>query len=148
RDVRHARSYFQRARPALYLTSYSTYTHHGIPVRVALQEGVRVQSFGNFVDIGKRLTTSDCFHTPDASAYRAEFARLDRQDERLQLAQRELETRISGGIDPATSYMKTSAYAHSDVELPDVRGATVIFLHDFYDSPHVYDRMVFTDFWE
>jgi hypothetical protein len=146
RDVRHARRYFRAARPKLYLTSYSTYVHHGIPVRVALQEGVRVHSFGNFVDIGKRLTTTHWFHTPDAGAYCAQFARLDRQAERLERAQRELDTRMAGGIDPATSYMKTSAYGH-DVELPDVSGATVVFLHDFYDSPHVYDRVIFTDFW-
>jgi hypothetical protein len=147
RSVRQARRYFGSRRTALYLTSYATYIFHGIPVRVALQEGVRVHSFGNFVDIGKRLVPADWFHTPDASEYRTQFARLDGQAERLQRAQRELETRMSGGIDPATSYMKTSAYAHGDVELPDVRGATVVFLHDFYDSPHVYDRMIFTDFW-
>ena len=36
RDVRRARRYFQRRRPAAYLTSYSTYLEHGIAVRVAL----------------------------------------------------------------------------------------------------------------
>lgn len=146
RDVRLARRSFRALRPKLYLTSYSTYVHHGIPVRVALQEGVRVHSFGNFVDIGKRLTVTHGYHTPDATGYRAQFARLDRQDERRERARRELEVRLAGGIDPATSYMKASAYGH-DVDLPDVRGASVVFLHDFYDSPHVYDRMVFTDFW-
>src|SRR6185503_5145771 len=30
----------------------------------------------------------------------------------------------------------------------DVRGAVVVFLHDFYDSPHIYADLVFPDFWE
>jgi len=44
--------------------------------------------------------------------------------------------------------MKKSAYTESGNTAPDVRDAMVIFLHDFYDSPHVYREMVFPDFWE
>jgi hypothetical protein len=29
-----------------------------------------------------------------------------------------------------------------------LRGALVVFLHDFFDSPHVYRDLVFADFWE
>jgi hypothetical protein len=32
--------------------------------------------------------------------------------------------------------------------VPEVRGAVVVFLHDFFDSPHIYYDMVFPDFWE
>src|SRR5262249_4742192 len=67
--------------------------------------------------------------------------------ERLKEAQQQLEVRLGGGIDPATSYMRVSAYAATSEPLPDVAGAVVVFLHDFYDSPHVYDRLVFPDFW-
>jgi hypothetical protein len=42
RDVRRARRYFERQRPAAYLTSFATYLEHGIAVRVALAAGVRV----------------------------------------------------------------------------------------------------------
>lgn len=148
RDIRRARRYFRVRKPQLYLTSYSTYVEHGVTARVALQEGVSVRSFGNFVQFGRKLTLSDWFHTPDTSAYYSKFQALDGQDERLLEAERHLRARLAGGIDATTSYMRVSAYAPASEPVPDVAGAVVVFLHDFYDSPHVYDDLVFHDFWE
>lgn len=148
RDVRQAQGYFGRVRPRLYLTSYTTYLEHGIPARVALHQGVDVWSFGNLNSFGKRLSLSDSYHTQDFSAYRKTFEALDHQAERLQEARKQLENRLAGGIDAATSYMRQSAYAQPAVELPPgLKGAVVIFLHDFYDSPHIYPELVFHDFW-
>ena len=148
RDVRRARHYFRSARPALHLTSYTTYVQHGVAARVALQEGVRVVSFGNLQEFGKLLSIDDSFHTRNALHYRRDFERLADPAPLLQEARRQLETRLSGGIDSATSYMAASAYRETTQEVPDARGAVVIFLHDFYDSPHVYADLVFPDFWE
>lgn len=148
RDIRRARRYFRLRQPKLYLTSYTTYIEHGIAVRVALQNGVRVRSFGNFMQFGKELSPSDWFHTPDTSRYRATFATLEQQDARLAQAEKQLRIRLGGGIDAGTSYMKASAYANAAEPLPIVAGAIVIFLHDFFDSPHVYGELVFDDFWE
>ncbi len=147
RDVRRARAYFRRHKPRVYLTSYSTYIEHGIAARVALESGVQVRSFGSLIQFGKRLTPSDWFHTPDASRYRSTFESLDSQDERLRLAETQLRVRLDGGIDRATSYMRAAATARSSEPLPDVRGAIVLFLHDFFDSPHVYADLVFPEFW-
>lgn len=149
RDMRMAQSYFEKAKPKWYLTSYTTYLEHGIPARVALRNGVEVWSFGNLTSFGKRLSFQDTFHTRDFSVYRRTFDGLDRQEERLAEARQQLETRLSGGIDAATSYMRQSAYAHTSVELPPgLQGAAIVFLHDFYDSPHVYPDLVFDDFWD
>lgn len=148
RDVRRAKGYFAHTKPKLYLTSYSTYIQHGIPVRVALQNGVKVFSFGNLQEFTKELTLQDWVQTKNPNDYAKEFLMLDRQEERLALAEMALSTRLSGGVDSATSYMKKSAYMGLGKPVPDVRGAIVIFLHDFYDSPHVYRGMVFPDFWE
>lgn len=148
RDVRQAQAYFGRRKPRWYLTSYTTYLEHGIPVRVALRQGVEVWSFGNLNSFGKRLTQADYFHTQNFAYYRARFEALDRQEERLSAARQQLEARLSGGIDAATSYMRKSAYGQNQVELPPgLDGAVVIFLHDFYDSPHIYPDLVFQDFW-
>ena len=147
-DVRRARAYFSRVRPRLYLSSYSTYLEHGIPVRVALHCGVAVWTFGNLTAFGKRLHAGDWYHTHNCSGYAADFAALDDQERRLREAQAQLDIRMSGGIDAATSYMRQSAYTRGAAEVPDgLRGAVVVFLHDFYDSPHVYADLVFDDFW-
>lgn len=148
RDVRAAHAYFGRVKPRIYLTSYTTYLEHGIPARVALLHGVKVWSFGNLNRFGKKLTLSDSYHTQDFSGYQRGFDGLDQQPERLQQAREQLESRLSGAIDAATSYMRQSAYSRTGVELPaGLAGAVVIFLHDFYDSPHVYPDLVFDDFW-
>ena len=148
RDVREARRYFARRRPALYLTSYATYLEHGIAARVALQQGVRVMSFGNFTRFGRELTLQDWFHTADTSRYRSDFEALPDPDACLAEAERQLQVRLNGGIDAATSYMRASAYGASGKPVPaDMRGAVVVFLHDFYDSPHIYHDLVFPDFW-
>ena len=146
--IRRARRYFRSRTPLLYLTSYSTYLEHGIPVRVALQEGIRVYSFGSLSHFDKELTLSDWHHTANGEHYRSIFASLEGQDRRLAEAEQQLRKRLSGGIDVATSYMKVSAYANSGEATPDdLAGAVVVFLHDFYDSPHIYPDIIFGDFW-
>ncbi len=148
RDVRRARHYFSRTKPKLYLTSYSTYVQHGIPVRVALQCGVRVFSFGNYQEFTKELSLEDCLHSRNPDAYASDFSKLLGQEARLAFAEAALTSRLSGGVDSATLYMKKSAYTETGEPVPDVAGGIVIFLHDFYDSPHIHRNMVFPDFWE
>jgi len=148
RSVRRAYRYFRGVRPQLYLTSYTTYIQHGIPARVALKQGVPVLSFGNFQEFAKRLSLDDWFHTRNPDRYRDEFERLAEPQSYLAEADRQLSLRLSGGIDTATAYMANSAYRATTSEVPDVKGAVVIFLHDFYDSPHVYRYLIFPDFWK
>jgi hypothetical protein len=148
RDVRRANRYFGQVKPRWYISSYSTYLEHGIAVRVALKHQVAVWTFGNFNQFGKRLSNADSFHTADFSQYRSRFEALDGKAARLQAARTVLDKRLSGSIDAATSYMRQSAYGRTDAALPQgLEGAVVVFLHDFYDSPHVYPELVFQDFW-
>jgi hypothetical protein len=148
RDVRQAKKYFGKVKPRIYLTSYSTYIEHGIAARVALHCDVPVWSFGSLGRFAKRLDLQDFYHAPNCSQYRGNFESLAGQDERLNEARVQLERRFAGGVDVATSYMRSSAYATADCVVPGgLKGAVVIFLHDFYDSPHVYPGLVFCDFW-
>jgi hypothetical protein len=148
RDIRRAKDYFNRVRPILYLTSYTTYVQHGIAVRVALRCGVRVFSFSNYQQFAKPLSPTDWVHTSNPDGYADEFSSLENLDQKLAEAEEALSARMTGGIDRATAYMKRSAYTKSGDPVPDVKGAIVIFLHDFFDSPHVYRGLVFPDFWE
>ncbi len=148
RAVRRAREWFAAARPCVYLTSYTTYVAHGVPARVALAQGIPVWSFGNLGRFGKRLTPADAYHTRDASDYADRFALLPNPEACLEEARAGLESRLMGAVDAATSYMRKSAYASPTTELPEgLEGAVVVFLHDFFDSPHVFQDLVFPDFW-
>lgn len=148
RDVTRAKKYFTRVKPRLYLTSYSTYIQHGIATRVALMNGVRVFSFGNYQEFAKELSLTDWFHTKNSDSYAKGFAGLTDFETKLALSDAALNARISGVIDNATAYMKQSAYSETNETVPNVKGAVVVFLHDFYDSPNIYPSMVFPDFWE
>ena len=110
---------------------------------------MRVFSFGSLSVFGKELTTDDTVHTPETTEYRRTFAQLADQATALGQAAAQLEFRLSGGIDPAMGYMRATAYGKATEAVPTaVRGAMVVFLHDFYDSPHVYHDLVFDDFWQ
>lgn len=148
RDARQANRYFRAVKPKFYLSSYSSYIEHGVAARIALQHGVSVQTFGDLARFGKRLGLSDVFHTIDYTDFRADFEKLDCQEERLAEARAQLEVRLTGGVDVGTSYMRQSAYGGAHVPLPlDFSGAVVVFLHDFYDSYNAYADLIFCDFW-
>jgi hypothetical protein len=138
----------QKRRPELVLLSYATYIQHGVLARIAVAAGCRVFTFSNYQEVAKQLTLADWVHTRNTRDYRRHFAQLDARPERLAAANEGLARRLSGGIDAATGYMKESAYRASDAEIPDLRGQLVVFLHDFFDSPHCYGTMVFNDFFE
>jgi hypothetical protein len=149
-DVRRLSHLFERLRPSMYLSSYSTYIEHGIAVRIALKYGVKVHVYGNINAVGKLLTLEDVYHTVDSRYYRRDFnARYDGDlgSAARMLAESGLEARLSGSIDMATSYMHESAYKKNDLDVPNVEGARIIFLHDFYDSPHIFPELIFQDFW-
>jgi hypothetical protein len=60
-----------------------------------------------------------------------------------------LQNKFSGNIDKSSSYMNSSAYNPqlcNTINLENIDG--VMFLHDFFDSPHIYDGMLFNDFYE
>jgi hypothetical protein len=146
--ARRAVAFFARSNGQCLLTSYTTYIEHGVPARAALAAGAAVWSFGTFELFAKRLSPTDAFHTKNCQDYRAAFDALDDQDRRLSEADGRMKARLQGQLDTATAYMRVSAYAsRSAFDVEAVRGAVVIFLHDFYDSPHVYRDLVFSDFW-
>jgi hypothetical protein len=147
RDVHRAQRYFSRRRPELYLSSFSTYIQHGIAVRVALSYGTKVVTFGNLQQLGKVLNTDDHFHTKNPVNYRQDFLKRDDQQQLLLRARAQLEARLSGGTDLATAYMAISAYAENSPPFPEIKGAVVVYLHDFFDSPHIYANLLFPDFW-
>lgn len=145
-----ADKFFSKNNVKLFLVAYSTYIQHGIYVRVALNFNIPVYSFGNYQNFSKKLSHDDWFHTKCSSSYYAEFLKFDQEtrDKLLLQSKKMLENRINGGVDSATAYMRKSAYIQIEKFDFDLSGGKVIFLHDFYDSPHVFYDLVFSNFWE
>lgn len=147
RDLRQSQHYFRSKKPALYITSYTTYIFHGVPARVALQEGVKLISFGNAQDFGMFHGQDYFYQTKDSSFYKSQFKTIVNSKFLMKRAKNELESRLSGAIDNTVSSMQYSAYGGSDNVIPELKGAVIVFMHDFYDSPHVYPNFIFPDFW-
>jgi len=146
RNIRITKIYFAKKTPKVLLQSYSTYIQHGITVRIALLNGTDVYTFGNYQVMAKKLSLDDHSHVVSTVHYEKEFETLNDKDIKRLKAERALQNRLDGKIDHATAYMKESAYKESEYEIPDVRDSVIVFLHDFYDSPHIYRSMVFADF--
>lgn len=140
--------HFTRAQPDLLLTSYTTYIRHGIPARVAVKLGIRVLAFGNFQELSTPITPLSVWQTKDGRFYKRDFLLLPNQQAAIADARKMMEARISGVIDKSTSYMKISAYSEGHRSDFDVQGMPIIFLHDFFDSIHIYRSIVFHDFWD
>jgi hypothetical protein len=83
--------------------------------------------------LGKTLTLTDSFHTSNSDSYRKEFLQCEDQQKRLKKAQKQLDAQLLNSA--------------GDVPYPNVRGAVIIYLHDFFDSPHIYPDLIFPDFW-
>lgn len=148
KEVHRSISFFEKVNPNFYLTPYTTYVQHGIPTRVAISSGIQVFSFGNYQEFAKLVESTDLTHTKNCDEYASNFKKLLDVDQKISESEKALKQRLSGAKDPSLSYMRQSAYSKRGVKIPDVENSFIIFLHDFYDSPHVYKDMVFNDFWE
>ena len=90
--------------------------------------------------------------TKDHTRYPHVFRRLNEADQEraLDRGRQLVENRLSGVLDEGIGYMARSPYngefGQAERQVPE--NAVLIMLHSFYDSPHIYSRMVFADFWE
>jgi hypothetical protein len=126
-------------------TCYASYIESGILVRLAIKHSIVVVSFGNLGLFGKKLSSTNYFHTFPI-VKKENFSKLSAVQ--LENSRLELNKRFSGEIDFATKYMSKSAYSsRSEIVTENLAGCVVIYLHDFYDSPNVYGGMFFLDFW-
>ena len=130
-----------------FLTTYSSYIHHGVAVRVALQYGVEVYSEGNLSQHFKNLSINDDYHSACYKKYYSDSIIMENKKNKLFLMESDLVKRFSGGIDDSTSYMKQSAFCSASVPFNEKYDG-IMFLHDFFDSPHCWGDMLFVDFYE
>ena len=134
-----------------YFSSYSSYIAHGIPVRVFLKYNLRVFTQG-LVNLNtnckiKELFIDDTTHVKPHWKYKSIFNGLPNKNELSKLGYKKLANRFKGYNDLA--YMKLNQYS-KDYKTPIFfqKLDGVVFIGDFYDSPHVYRSMVFNDFYE
>ncbi len=130
------------------VNTYTSYIHHGITLRTCLQKNIDVYT----VDpIFQKIQINYPFHNINHTRFNSNF---NLNNEQLELAKKNLESRFLGEIDTATIYMRASAYNNNFcnpnlIEQFKIRTRNVvIFMHDFYDSPHMFRSLQFPDMYQ
>jgi hypothetical protein len=143
--------FFSEEKIEMMLSPYTTYLHWGVQTRLALLHNVRVITFGSLIYMFSELRNEHPFHSKDHHLYRQLFYQLPSKTEKLSLAKIVLDERLKGSIDAGTAYMKSSAFHNTRLQTFQIdkdKLSAVIFLHCFFDSPHVYNGSLFPDFYE
>lgn len=141
---------------ALY-TMYSSYIHHGLFVRYCYKYQIPVISIIQNRYIGariKKITHKDNYtHVPFFLDYKKNFKKLKKKFYKLELAKKQLNMRFQGNIDKALYYIKNENFSYKKnmfkkyfTKYQNITG--VVFLHDFFDSPHDFYFKAFPDYYE
>lgn len=143
--------YLKSNQVKLLLNIYSCYIHHGISVRICLHNNIEVYTLGSNTYFLQKLTNDFPYHQINHTLFDPEKLIPSSQ---IELAKKRFSSRFVGKIDSATSYMRQSAY--SDAQLnPQLKELfeknprnIVLFVHDFYDSPHINRMLQFPDLYQ
>lgn len=133
------------------LVPYTAYHHWGIPAYTCLANNIEVVTFGSFNYVFSKPSLSHPYHSKNFHSYPEKFELVQKKEEKINLAKDVLQKRLGGAIDAGTSYMKQSAFSDSSVDEFSPKENTIwciVFLHCFFDSPHIYGKSLFTGFHE
>lgn len=135
------------------LVPYTAYHHWGIPAYVFLDKKINVITFGSHNYIISQLSPQHPYHSKNFHLYPQKFENIDNTEvaSKKSLAKRTLDKRLGGEIDSGTLYMRQTAFSSDytlDFSPEKDQNWCVVFLHCFFDSPHIYGETLFPDFYE
>jgi hypothetical protein len=81
---------FKKYRFVFFFTSYSSYIHHGLPVRFFLKKKVAVYSGKNNSQYNKQLTHNDLSHAEDFRKYKLYFNAIKKNKNLLEFSKNDL----------------------------------------------------------
>ena len=151
--IKNLEKIYQNFKFDYFFTSYSSYIHHGLAVRFFLRKNVRVFSGKNNSQYNKSLSSKNLNHTENYRKYKFHYNEIKNNKKFLQLSKKDLVYRFSKNtkFNRNFSYLLTDTYnvqkkSSFDIKrLQNVDG--VLFLQDFYDSPHDWGNLIFDDFY-
>jgi hypothetical protein len=133
---------------------HAVYIQHAILVRQTLSREIPTYLYGHREGrLLQKLSKQHFYQSLNHHKYKNIFGSLTNKNDKLNLAKNALYRRVSGEIDTGISYMKKSAYiGYTESSFqpfkPSNKPRVVVFLHCFFDSPHIYKDMLFNDFHE
>lgn len=140
---------FNSKKISMFVTTYTTYIQHGIPTRLAIDKGIPVYSISSNTYIFQEIKKDFPYHTKNYTEFVSELPFNVNYDVKAIF-----ESRFSGNIDKGISYMRKSSYSNIDnsnllSKLLNLKKRNVfIYIHDFYDSPHINRCLLFNDLYD
>ncbi|MDB4256192.1 hypothetical protein N9848_06100 [Flavobacteriaceae bacterium] len=133
-----------------YYSPFSSYISHGIPVRVFLKNNINIQ-INHYTVSGeiknKILSLKDVLHVKPYWQFKEILNTQINKEELILKGYNRFKKRFKGYAD--LSYMNENQYANDNSETLFTESFEgIVFLHDFFDSPHIYREMLFEDFYE
>ena len=136
-----------------FYTSYSVYLNHGIPVRYLLfNSKAKIYSFGNPLFVDKKiLSKNDYMHTVSYKNFKRNFLKVKDRNKRLLIANKQLKKKFKGMDDLSTrnNFVPKNTFKSKKIKIKNLDKINgVLFLHDFFDSPHLWGDLIFSDLYE
>ena len=144
--------FFQVHNVTALVVSHDCYILSNVPARLAYKYQIPV-----YLPSPRSLARTEHSHSLYRKrflGYKSEFLKLPRhkQESELVKAKSRLERRLNGevGVDMpySTATAFTPSYKKERVLALNTKPKVVIYTHCFYDNPHAYGGMIFTDFLE
>jgi hypothetical protein len=130
------------------ITTYASYTCHGLAVRICLEKKIPVYSVGDDGYMVKEITKEYPYSINHYWNYKFEKLDLDISDK----INKQLTKRFTGHIDTALSYVKFSTFGTSSQNINyfgnKKKRNVVVYVHDLYDSPHWIKKFLYNDYFE
>lgn len=128
---------------------YTAYIHWGVISRVGFKSGIQIILFGNSGYHLSNLSNNHLFHSKNYQLYPLLWEKTDNKEAKKKQAAFKLEKRLQGDTSEM-KYMRRSSFTDSSTKILKTKElpTAVIFLHCFFDSPHIYGDLLFPDFYE
>jgi hypothetical protein len=133
-----------------YICGFTSYINGGLATRFFINKRIETYTTGNRFKLIKKLNNQDNHHLGNSKiirkyCYRNTFSKSEILD-----AKKEILKRFSGKKDIALSYLTTNNYLNNKKKI-NVNNLnkviSVLYLHDFYDAPHDWGSMIFSDYY-
>ena len=142
--------YFNKQDKIFYFGSYSTYIEHGISLRSVCQSKNNIAiTFGSLNPpyiIHKDLEDGIL---PSHKGYHHKYSlqKAKKLSKTIIVnAEHSLRNRLNAVYDDSMTYMRRSCSSEINTN-KSAKGKYILMLHDFFDSPHIYQWLLFSDFW-
>ena len=132
-----------------YISSDAVYIQHGVPIRVFKKEKINCYSCGELFNFITKVKSKYHSNT-DVLLYNSEFKKLNFKKQKLLQAKKQMDLKFKGVKDKSGQGISENPFLYKkkykDLKLEKITG--VMFLHDFYDAPHYYGPMLFSDHYD